>query len=77
MDGKFFKDLPKAKKLETLIVESKNWNMSNILTEHGNPIYSHSVKNLCMYGEKCDNSLEKPVSSLFPAVEFVHFDKFA
>ncbi|EFC49884.1 predicted protein [Naegleria gruberi] len=77
MSGKFFKDLQKAKKLETLIMESKNWNMSNILTEHGSPIYSHSIKNLCMYGDKCDNSLEKPISTLFPTVEFVHFDKFA
>ncbi|KAF0974709.1 hypothetical protein FDP41_006183 [Naegleria fowleri] len=78
VDGKFFKELPKAKRLETLIVESKNWNLSNVLPEQtSSPVYSRSLKHLCMYGEKCDSSLEKPIADMFPKVEFVHLDKFA
>ncbi|KAG2378359.1 hypothetical protein C9374_008502 [Naegleria lovaniensis] len=77
VDGKFFKELPKAKRLETLIVESKNWNLSNVLPEQNSPVYSRSLKNLCMYGEKCDSSLEKPIADMFPKLEFVHLDKFA
>ena len=78
IDGKFFKELPSAKKLETLMVETKSWNMSFILPENDAPgWYSRSLKNLCLYGDKCDSSLEQPVSGFFPQIEFIHMDKFA
>ncbi|KAL9658745.1 hypothetical protein ABK040_005900 [Willaertia magna] len=80
LEGKFFKELHRAKNLWTLIVESKNWNLSNVLPEHNDertPVYSNSLKHLCMYGEKCDSSLEKPIANLFPNIESVHLDKFA